>query len=69
MSGDTSKRVFVTTSSFDYLAVNKAKNAHHRISLIDGAKLVDLMFSLNIGIQIRQTYEVKEIDLDFFEEE
>src|SRR5699024_9978507 len=43
MSGDTSKGVFVTTSTFDSSAVKKAREAHHSIILIDGAKLVDLM--------------------------
>lgn len=67
MSGDTSKGVFVTTSVFDSGAVKKAHDAHHRIILIDGAKLVDLMHQYNVGIQIKATYEVKELDEDFFE--
>jgi len=68
MSGDTSKGVFITTSEFDNLAVKKAHDAHHSIILIDGAKLVDLMYQYNVGIQIRTTYEIKELDNDFFEE-
>lgn len=67
MSGETSKGVFVTTSMFDNSAVAKAVSARHVISLIDGKKLVELMFEHNVGIQIRQTYEIKEIDQDFFE--
>jgi len=67
MSGDTSKGVFITTSSFDSAAVKKAKEAHHKIILIDGNKLVDLMHQYNVGIQVRNTYEVKEINEDFFE--
>ncbi|HSJ66581.1 MAG TPA: restriction endonuclease [Anditalea sp.] len=43
MSGDTNKGVFVTTSLFDKGAEQKAKNAHHKIILINGNKLVDLM--------------------------
>lgn len=69
MSGDTSKGIFVTTSTFDDRAVQKAKEAHHSIVLVDGHKLVDLMHSFNVGIQVRNTYEVKEIDEDFFEED
>ena len=68
MSGDTSKGVFVTTSTFDESAILKASSAHHVISLIDGQKLVQLMFDHNIGIQVRETYEIKELDQDFFEE-
>jgi restriction system protein len=68
MSGDTNKGVFVTTSLFDVGAIEKAKNAHHKIILIDGNKLVNLMHEFNVGIQIKATYEVKQLDEDFFEE-
>ena len=68
MSGDTQKGVFVTTSSFDSGAIKKASDAHHTIILIDGIKLVDLMHQYNVGLQIKATYEVKELDMDFFEE-
>ena len=68
MSGDTQKGVFVTTSSFDGGAIKKASDAHHTIILIDGIKLVDLMHQYNVGVQIKASYEVKELDMDFFEE-
>ncbi len=69
MSGDTSKGVFITTSTFDDTAIKKAIEAHHSIILIDGAKLVDLMHQYNVGVQVKTIYEVKELDNDFFEEE
>ncbi|WP_339903199.1 restriction endonuclease [uncultured Cyclobacterium sp.] len=69
MSGDTSKGVFITTSTFDNSAIRKAREAHHSIILIDGPKLVDLMHKYNVGVQVKTTYEVKEIDNDFFEGE
>ncbi len=69
MSGDTSKGVFITTSTFDNSAIKKAREAHHSIILIDGAKLVDLMHQYNVGIQVKTVYEVKELDNDFFEGE
>jgi restriction system protein len=47
----------------------KARDAHHKIILIDGLKLVDLMHKYNVGVQIRSTYEVKAIDNDFFDSE
>jgi len=68
MSGDTSKGVFITTSTFDESAVKKAREAHHSIILIDGPKLVDLMHQYNVGVQIKTVYEVKELDYEFFEE-
>jgi restriction system protein len=67
MSGDTNKGVFVTTSTFDDTAVKKAHDAHHSIILIDGSKLVDLMHQYGVGVQVRNVYEVKEVDEDFFE--
>lgn len=69
MSGDTSKGVFITTSTFDDSAIKKAREAHHSIILIDGAKLVDLMLQYNVGVQVKTVYEVKELDNDFFEED
>ncbi|WP_405605863.1 restriction endonuclease [Polaribacter sp. Asnod1-A03] len=69
MSGDTTKGVFITTSTFDDAAIKKAREAHHSIILIDGSKLVDLMHQYNVGIQVKITYEVKELDNDFFEGE
>lgn len=67
MSGDTSKGVFVTTSEFDKEAIQKAHDAIHTIILINGKKLVDLMYQFNVGIQIKTTYELKQLDEDFFE--
>ena len=69
MSGDTRKGIFVTTSSFDEKAKNKASNAHHTIILLDGSKLVDLMHKYNVGVQTKNVYEVKAIDNDFFDSE
>ena len=67
MSGDISKGIFVTTSSFDESAVKKAQTAHHKIILIDGERLADLLIKYSVGVQITQTYTVKQIDEDFFE--
>jgi restriction system protein len=67
MSGDTNKGVFVTTSTFDKDAIQKAHDASHTIILIDGNKLVDLMHQYCVGVQVRNIYEIKEIDEDFFE--
>lgn len=69
MSGDTRKGIFVTTSSFDQKAVEKARDAHHTIILLNGSKLVDLMHKYNVGVQVKSFYEVKSVDNDFFESE
>jgi len=67
MSGDTTKGVFVTTSCFDEAAIRKAKEAHHKIILLDGPMLCDLMYQHGVGVQIKDTYYLKELDIDFFD--
>ncbi|NCU27149.1 restriction endonuclease [Candidatus Nomurabacteria bacterium] len=67
MSGDTTKGIFFTTSAFDEGAIKKAREAHHKIILIDGQKLVGLMHRFNVGVQVKTSYEVKAIDNDFFD--
>lgn len=67
MSSDVSKGIFVTTSSFDESAVQKAKNASHKMILIDGEQLTELMIKYNVGVQNAEIYELKEIDTEFFE--
>jgi len=67
MARDTLKGIFVTTSFFDDKAIEKAYDAQHSIILIDGNKLVDLMHQYGVGVQVSNTYEVKEVDEDFFE--
>ncbi len=67
MSGDTTKGVFVTTSEFDDSAKKKAHDAHHTIILIDGKRLVDLLYQYSVGVQVQDVYEVKVVDDNFFE--
>lgn len=67
MSGDTSKGIFVTSSDFDENAKKKAKEAHHTIILINGLQLVELMYKFGVGVQLKNSYEVKALDNDFFE--
>lgn len=67
MSGDTRKGVFITTSAFDDAAIRKAREAHHTIILVDGGRLTDLMIDYNVGVQVKDTHHIKQIDLDIFE--
>lgn len=69
MSRDANKGIFVTTSSFDDKAVHKARDAGQKIILIDGEMLADLMYRHGVGVQVRDTYEIKQVDEDFFDEE
>jgi restriction system protein len=38
-----------------------------RVILIDGRKLAELMIEYDVGVNLRQKFEVKSIDTDYFE--
>jgi len=64
------KGVLLTTSAFssdaeDY--VNRIESK--KVVLIDGETLSELMIDYNIGVAVAETYLVKKVDLDFFNEE
>lgn len=61
------KGVFITSSAFTASAESYAQNIPTRVILIDGNRLVSLMSKYHVGVQVRQTYDVVEIDEDFFE--
>jgi len=63
------KGIFITTSRFtneakDYIPRNETK-----IVLIDGEQLASLLIDNNLGVSTQVVYEIKKIDLDYFEEE
>ena len=65
-----SKGVFITTTTFSNGAIETSKKAAGvKIVLIDGDMLTKLMIENNIGVSLKQTYEIKRIDTDFFNEE
>ena len=62
------KGIFITTSSFTDEATRFPETIGKKVVLIDGETLAKLMIEHNVGVQPRQTYEIKEIDTDYFEE-
>jgi restriction endonuclease Mrr len=40
--------------------------AHHKIILINGKLLVDLLYKFGVGVQVANKYSVKETDKDYF---
>ena len=65
----TQKAVFITTSDFSKEAINYAKNIQNLvIILINGDQLCNLMVKHKVGVYVKQTIELCEIDRDFFEE-
>lgn len=61
------KGVFITTSSFTKEA-SAYNPANVKIARIDGNKLAHLMIEYNVGVGVKASYEIKRLDLDFFEE-
>lgn len=66
LSGKADSGVFITTSVFSTGAREYANNVPTRIILIDGKRLTSLMIRYGVGVQVRETYKVVEIDEDFF---
>jgi restriction system protein len=62
------KGVFLTTSDFSKEAKEYVKGISSKIILIDGEELAELMIDYDIGVSLESNYEVKKIDLDFFED-
>jgi restriction system protein len=62
------KGIFITTSEFTRSAVDYAKDIPQKVVLIDGDRMADLMIQYNIGIAPLESFELKRIDNDYFEE-
>ena len=60
------KGVFITTSNFTKEALNYHSN-HCSLVLIDGDKLVNLMYKYGIGVNKVDELQIKEVDEDFFD--
>jgi restriction system protein len=45
-----------------------ARHATSKIILIDGPKLAELMVEYNVGVTASKTYELKQINADYFSE-
>lgn len=59
--------VFITTSRYSTEAVSYAEQVPTRIVLIDGDRLARLMIRYGVGVQIKRTVQIVEVDEDFFE--
>lgn len=65
-----SKGVFITTSKFsDKVKKSVESIGGLKIILIDGEQLCKYMIEYNLGVTVRQTYEIKQLDNDYFTEE
>jgi restriction system protein len=60
--------VFITTSRFSPGAKQFADTVPVRLRLIDGQELTKMMVRYNDGVQVRETFHLKQIDEESFEE-
>jgi len=67
LSGKADGGVFITTARFSREATAYADSVPTRLILIDGARLTSLMIRYGVGVQVKDTYRIVEIDEDFFE--
>lgn len=59
--------VFITTGRFSAGARQYADTVPTRVVLIDGARLTSLMIRYGVGVQVKRTVQIVEVDEDFFE--
>jgi restriction system protein len=64
----TSRGVFVTTGRFSSGARQFADSVGMRLRLIDGKELTKMMVRYNVGVQVRETFELKQVDEEEFED-
>ena len=63
------KGVFITSSGFSRGATDYAAQVNHRVVLIDGPMLAELMMDHDLGVSTKDVYTVKRLDTDYFEED
>jgi restriction system protein len=62
-----SQGVFITTGRYSSGAREYADNVPTRVVLIDGERLAGLMIRYGVGVQVKSTVHIVEVDEDFFE--
>ena len=68
--GKKAKRgIFITTSTFSKAAIDYAEGLDSRVVLINGTQLAELMFEYGLGVSTVNSYVVKRVDSDFFNED
>ncbi|MFW2600642.1 restriction endonuclease [Aliarcobacter butzleri] len=65
----SNKGVFITTSSFNKNAIEYASklNNNTTLVLIDGEQLAKYIYDYSLGMQTKETIEIKELDSDFWD--
>ena len=59
----------MTTGTFSQEARQYVAHIDPKVVLIDGAQLAELMIDYDLGVTSKATYQIKQIDSDYFGEE
>ena len=62
------KGIFITSGEFNKNAFEYARGVQHRVILIDGQRLAELLIEHNVGVSTVRTIQIKRVDSDYFEE-
>jgi restriction system protein len=68
LSKKAKKGVFITLSTFPNTAYDYVNSIEHKIVLINGKGLAKFMIDYNVGVTLKRTIELKDLDNDFFDE-
>lgn len=60
------KGTLLTTAHFSQPAIDFCAQVSRRVVLIDGLRLADLMIRYNIGVNVVESYQLKQINSDYF---
>ena len=63
------KGVFITTSYFSPGAREAALGLEMKMVLIDGRELASLMIDHGLGVTTKETYAIRHLDTDYFNED
>ena len=62
------KGIFITTGNFSKEAKEYTYKIDSKIVLIDGKQLTEYMIDKNIGVTLEESYFIKKLDQDYFDE-
>jgi restriction system protein len=63
------KGIFVSTGHFSPAAASFCKQVSRRMVLVDGTKFAEMMIRYNVGVRVKQSYQIKRVDLEYFRKE
>lgn len=70
LDGQNAKKgIFITTSHFSPDSLKYSEKIIGKdIVLVDGKELSELLFEHNLGVSIHESYEIKKLDIEFFDD-